>query len=204
MKTILVAIAGGSGSGKTWLARELQRRLRPHAALLSLDDFYHDLAGLPLAERAKVNFDHPEAIDWELFHECLAGIREGGAVTVPRYDFSQHTREPRGRRWPARPVVLVEGLWPWRRSAVARLYSLRVFRAGGDEVCLARRLERDVRERGRSEDSVHTQWHSHVQPMYRRFVAPQAATAHVRLPREVPEWRLDRIAARIRRLADVS
>jgi uridine kinase len=201
---ILVAIAGGSGSGKSWLAAELERRLQPHAARLSLDDFYRDLAARPMAARAMVNFDAPGAIDWPLVEACLGQIRRGEAAWLPRYDFATHTRRPRRRRWEPRPIVLIEGLWPWWRAALRRHYALRVFRTGPDEVLFARRLKRDVAERARTPESVDRQWRRQVRPMYRRYVRPQMDSAHVVLPCEAPEWRLERLAARIRRLAGLA
>ena len=197
----LIAIAGGSGSGKSWLASELVRRLKPHAARLSLDDFYRDLTALPLAERARTNFDAPRAIDWPRFETCLDQLRAGGTVLLPRYDFTTHTRRPRPRRWRWRPIVLIEGLWPWWRPSLRRHYALRVFRTGPDEVLFARRLERDVAARARTAESVERQWRQQVRPMYRRFVRPQLRSAHISLPCEAPGWRIDRLAARIRRLA---
>ena len=168
MKVTLIAIAGGSGSGKSWLARELKRRLDPHAAILSLDDFYQDLSHLALAERAARNFDSPAAMDWALFRRCLEEILRGGAAALPRYDFATHTRLAEPCRWQPAPVVLVEGLWPWRRAELRQLYALKVFRTGSEGVRFARRLARDVTQRGRSAESVRQQWRQQVQPSYTR------------------------------------
>lgn len=203
MHITLVAIAGGSGAGKSWLARELQRRLRPHAARLALDDFYRDLSEAAPAARARLNFDAPGALDWPLFTACLERIRAGAAVRLPRYDFATHARRPEPRRWRPRPVVLIEGLWPYWRRELKGLYALRIFKAGPPPVRFARRLDRDVRERGRTEPSVRAQWLRQVAPMEARFVRPQARWADVVLPAEVPEWRLDRIERQIRTLAKV-
>lgn len=201
MKPVLVAIAGGSGAGKTWVAHELIRRLAPHAAVLSLDDFYRDLADLNWDERVAVNFDDPNAIDWRLFIESLRKIKAGKAADIPRYNFARHTRHVGGRRWKTKPVVVVEGLWPFWRRDLKALYDLRVFKKAEPRLRLARRTRRDVRERGRTGEAVERQWKSQVAPMYRRFVRPQAVWADVLLPGVVPERRLERIAAKIRALA---
>lgn len=194
---VLVAIAGGSGSGKTWLARALRRRLGARAGLLSLDDFYRDLAHLPPARRARMNFDHPGAIDWPALADVLGEIARGGGPRLPRYDFSRHTRHARTRRWRPRPVVLVEGLWPWVRPALRSHFTLRIYREAPAALRHARRLHRDVRERGRTAAAVRRQWREHVQPMFRRHVAPQRAGAHVVLGAELRAADVDALARRI-------
>lgn len=198
---VLIAIAGGSGSGKTWLASELHRRLRPHAGLLSLDDFYRDLSHLEPAAREGQNFDAPGAIDWPLFVACLEGIRAGQPVSLPRYDFTTHTRKPRTRRWQPCPLVIVEGLWPWWRRDLRSLYAWRIYQGCPPEVCLARRIQRDVQERGRTEASVQAQWHRQVHPMFVRFVQPQAASAHLDITSEPTAPLVDWLEEKIRQLA---
>ena len=173
MKVTIVAIVGGSGSGKTWLARQLQRRLGARAGRLSLDDFYRDRSHLPAGVRARINFDHPRAIDWPLFRQCLEKIRNGQTVTLPRYDFVTHARRATPGRWQPKPVVLVDGLWLLRRPDLRRLYSVSVFLECPTKLQLARRLARDQRERGRSPASVRRQFRSQVAPMDKQFVAPQ-------------------------------
>ena len=201
---LLIAVAGGSGSGKSWLARQLCLRLRPHAAILSLDDFYRDLAHLPLAERAAKNFDAPGAIEWPLVRSCFEAIQRGGPVLLPCYDFSSHTRRPTPRRWQPRRIVIIEGLWPWWRADLQPLYALKIFRAGPDSVRLARRLARDVQQRARTPDSVQQQWAKQVQPMYARYVRPQMASADVNLPHDIPSARLDLLEHQIRALAGLA
>lgn len=191
---VLVAIAGGSGSGKSWLARALHRRLRPHAALLSLDDFYRDLSDLPPARRARTNFDHPEALDWDLLRRCLTDIRAGRPTALPRYDFGTHSRRPGARRWRPRPIVLVEGLWPWARPGMARLYAFRFFRESPADLRLRRREARDTRERGRTRASVLRQWRTQVEPMYDGHVAPQRRNAHEHLAGDLRPADLARLA----------
>jgi uridine kinase len=203
MKVTLVAIAGGSGSGKTWLARELEQRLTPHAAILSLDDFYADLSHMPVEDRARCNFDAPEAVDWALLQQCLEGLLRGESVMMPQYDFTSHTRKPRRRRWVPKPVVLVEGLWPWQQSGLRDLYALKVFRSAEEQIRLTRRLNRDTTERGRTPESVHHQWAHQVEPMHAQFVQPQRSSANITLPHHAPAWRLNKLEQRIRTLAQI-
>lgn len=196
-RVVLVAIAGGSGSGKTWLAQALRRRLGRRAALLSLDDFYRDLGHLPPARRAGRNFDRPAAIDWPALAAVLDAIAAGGRPSVPRYDFTRHTRHGRSRRWARRPVVLVEGLWPWVRPALRERFALRIFRDTAAPVRRERRLERDVRERGRTATSVRRQWRDQVEPMFRRHVARQRDRAHVVVGGELEDAALEDLSRRI-------
>ena len=201
MKARLIAIAGGSGSGKSWLARRLRRRLGARAGLLSLDDFYCDLAGLERPARDRVNFDDPAAIDWELCEACLRRIQAGEPCMLPRYDFTTHTRRAGGRRWRLRPVVLVEGLWPLHRPGLRRLFALSVFVACAPETRLARRVERDQQERGRTRASVLRQFVEHVGPMHDRFVEPQRRRADVVLTSPFPRRAVTELVARIAILA---
>jgi len=180
------------------------RRLQPHAAIVSLDDFYADRSHLTLAERALLNFDAPAAIDWSVLQACLEGIARGEAARLPRYDFATHTRLRRWRRWRPCPVVFVEGLWPWWLPPLRRLYALKWFRTGAEELRLERRLTRDLTERERSEESIHRQWREQVQPMYARFVGPQRRTADLTLPPHIPAGRLARLTRKIQTLAGLA
>lgn len=175
----LVAIVGGSGSGKTWLAERLEAALGARAARLSLDDFYRDRSHLPPARRARLNFDHPRAIDWARVEQVLADCRRGRVAIMPRYDFSTHTRHIVGEPLQPQPVVLVEGLWLLRRPALRRLFDVRIFLECPLALRLRRRLARDFAERGRSAESVRRQFQETVAPMHDRFVTPQARWADI-------------------------
>lgn len=197
---VLVAIAGGSGSGKTWLATALRRRLRPLAGLISLDDFYRDLSHLPKARRARINFDSPAAIDWPAFEAALRAIRAGGEPLLPRYNFAEHTRSTRTHRWRQRPIVVIEGLWPWVNPRLRSLFALRIFRAADGEMRYERRLRRDQQQRGRSAAAVDRQWRSQVEPMFLRHVAPQKRSADLILDARVGVAELTSLARQIARL----
>ena len=176
---VLVAIVGGSGAGKTWLARRLEAALAPQVALLSLDDFYRDLSHLSFAQRERVNFDHPRAIDWRCLERVLRDLLASRVTRIPRYDFSTHCRRPESIEWQPKPVVVIEGLWLLRRSTVRRLFARRLYIECPAGSRLKRRVRRDMAERGRSRASVEQQFREEVAPMHDRYVAPQARWADV-------------------------
>ncbi|MCX6899301.1 MAG: uridine kinase [Verrucomicrobia bacterium] len=200
MTVHLVAITGGSGSGKTWLARRLRRRLGCNAGLVSLDDFYRDLSALSKRERDRRNFDNPAAIEWSLFLETLARIKRGAPAVIPRYDFASHTRRPQPRLWMPKPIVLLEGLWLLREPRARRLYSLSVYLNIPGEVRLQRRVARDRKERSRSRASVLRQFRAHVQPMHERFVAPQVRHADIVLDLPIGDVTLGKLVAMVKEL----
>ena len=175
---VVIAIAGISCSGKTTFARHLARVL-PEAAVLPLDAYYRDLSHLPPQDRAAVNFDAPDALDYPLLLDHLQRLSRGIGVDRPVYSFTTHTRKPKPQRQDPVSHLLVEGLfalyWPDLRS----LYHLSVFVDAPHALCLERRLERDAAERGRSPRSIHLQYERHVRPMGERYVVPTRCHADV-------------------------
>ena len=197
----LVAITGGSGSGKSWLAEKLAAALAPNAARLSLDDFYRDQSHLPPGRRARINFDHPRTIDWPAFEQALRAIRNGRSAKIPRYDFATHVRVRRMRVMQPKPILLVEGLWLLRRPALRRLFGFTIYLHCPDRLRFRRRLKRDLSSRGRSTRSIRRQFEKMVAPMHRRFVVPQAARAHLVFNSAPTAIEIQRLAARLRGLA---
>lgn len=195
---ILVAIVGGSGSGKTWLAERLQSALGPDAVRLSLDDFYRDRSHLSLARRARVNFDQPKAIDWGGVETAVRRLAGGWTARVPRYDFATHSRQKTGKTVPARPVVLIDGLWLLRRRSLRSLFHLRIFLECPTRIRLRRRLERDVGSRGRTAASVHRQFRDTVEPMHRLYVSSQSRHADVVIRGACSPEDIKRLVLRIR------
>ena len=184
----LIGITGGSCSGKTAIALELSRRIEGNAAaLMPMDSYYIDLSHMPRAERALQNFDHPDAIDFGLLTDHLKHLLAGDEIPVPAYDFASHTRASGGgtnlhllsARTKNRPVVILEGLHAFHREEMRELQDLRIFIDCIPETCLERRIERDVRERGRDPESIRGQWGSTVTPMYRKYVEPVKTFAHI-------------------------
>jgi uridine kinase len=175
---IAVAIVGGSGSGKSWLANKLTATLHPPAVRLSLDDFYRDRSHLSAARRNRLNFDHPRAIDWMAFERTLHGLLAGQAVRVPCYDFATHSRLPKTRLLKPGRVILTDGLWLLSRRSLRRLFGLRVYIDCSSRTRLRRRLARDRVNRGRTEASIREQFHATVEPMHRKYVIPQKERAN--------------------------
>jgi uridine kinase len=198
-KPILIAIVGGSGSGKTWLAKRLEDKLGRMATRLSLDDFYRDRSHLSPAQRARLNFDHPRAIDWPRFEQALRDLRAARPAGVPCYDFATH-RRPRERVLHAKPIILVEGLWLLRRRQLARAFELSLFLDCPARVRFQRRLQRDLRSRGRTVDSIRRQFRTTVEPMHRRHVVPQSRLADLRIKTIPGRRQVIDLAARIRGL----
>ncbi|HET7626143.1 MAG TPA: uridine kinase [Verrucomicrobiae bacterium] len=176
---LLVAIVGGSGAGKTWLARKLQAALGDDAARISLDDFYRDRSHLSETRRAKINFDHPRAIDWTSLENVLEDLLAGNSARVPRYNFKTHCREKSEAIFEPKPIVLFDGLWLLRPRQLRELFDFRIFIECPAENRFRRRLTRDLRSRGRTRDSVREQFQRSVEPMHERFVEPQKRWADV-------------------------
>ena len=178
LRPFCVAIAGGSGSGKTSLTRALVAALGPdRSAVLDHDSYYRDLAHLDPRDRAEVNFDHPEALENDLLAEHLAKLRQGQAVQKPTYCFKTHTRTNVAETIQPRPVIVTEGILLLAVPELRDAFDLRVFVDTPPDVRALRRLQRDIVERGRTVQSVVTQYLEFVRPMHERFVEPAKATA---------------------------
>ncbi|HYE29989.1 MAG TPA: uridine kinase [Methylomirabilota bacterium] len=199
-KPKLVAIVGGSCSGKTWLATRLEEKLGHIASRLSQDDFYHDRSHLPPGRRAKLNFDHPRAIDWQALEEVALGCEVGREAAVPHYDFATHARAAKPRAWTPKQVVIMEGLWLLHRKALRKAFDFALFLDCSKEVSKERRLKRDQSERNRTPESIQEQLESTVFPMQDRFVAPQARWAHMVLPQPPGDAEVEQIANKIKQL----
>jgi uridine kinase len=185
MRPHIIGIAGPSSSGKTELSRQLVKKL-PGAAIVSLDSYYRGMEDIPLEERKKVNFDHPDALDWELLHEHLQAMAAGCAFDEPVYSFADYARTEETRRIEPCAFVIVEGLfvlyWPELRG----MLDTKVFVQTDPEVCFNRRLTRDVNERGRSPESVRQQYEKTVRPSAEWFVHPTMKYADLVVSGEEP------------------
>jgi uridine kinase len=180
---LVIAIAGGSGSGKTTVAQEILQRVGPdRIAFLQHDSYYKDLSGLPPTQRAEVNFDHPNSLETELLIEHIATLREGMAVEVPIYDFSTHSRTTRTFTVQPRRVILVEGILIFTEAALRDMFDVKIFVDTDSDLRLIRRLERDIAERGRTAQSVIKQYQTTVRPMHLEFVEPSKRYADVIIP----------------------
>src|SRR5208283_5043387 len=169
-KSYLIGIAGPSGAGKSYLAGYLAERLQ--APVLALDHYYRDLSHLSFEERARSNFDEPAALEHKLLIAQVSDLHEGKTIEVPTYDFSLHTRTRDTQSFQPAQFVIIEGLFTLHWAELLRLLTTRVYVETADDVCLQRRQERDVRERGRTPESVAEQFRATVVPMAERYVRP--------------------------------
>ncbi len=182
-RPLVIAVVGGTGSGKTTVADAIVAAIGAgSAAVLDQDAYYRDLAHLPLGERRQVNFDHPDSIDTDLLVLHLEQLIAGLAVDKPTYDFSAHTRATARIRVAPGDVVLVEGILLLTDARLRELFDIKIFVDVGDDVRFIRRLLRDTRERGRSMEDVVDQYLSTVRPMHLEFVEPSKRYADIILP----------------------
>ncbi len=181
--TLVVGVAGGSGSGKTTIARALSDALSPeHVALIEQDCYYRDQSHRSLEQRAKVNFDHPDAIDMALLAMHIDSLRAGNAIDKPRYDFERHTRDPVTERVEPRAVILVEGILVLADEALRQRMHLKLFVDTDPDIRVFRRIRRDLAHRGRTFEQVREQYYETVRPMHIAFVEPSKRHADVIIP----------------------
>jgi len=204
MRPIVIAVAGGTGSGKTTVAKEILERVgAQHIAYIPHDAYYRDLSHLSPDERSQVNFDHPDSLETKLLVEHLRALRDGRAVEIPIYDFTTHTRTPHTRRVELAPVILVEGILVFVEPELRKLFDVKLYVDSDADVRFIRRLRRDIIERGRTVESVCEQYLSTVRPMHLEFVEPSKRYADVIIPEGgFNEVAIEMVAARLRGLLD--
>jgi len=205
MKPFLIGIAGGTGSGKTTVARRIYQSLHlDSAAFIDHDAYYRDLAHMTVEERQRMNFDHPDSLDNDLLIGHLERLLAGEAVEKPVYDFTRHTRAPETVRIAPRHVILVDGILLFADARLRDMFDLKIFVDTEADVRFIRRLRRDTEKRGRSLEAVIEQYLGTVRPMHFEFVEPTKRYADVILPRGGQNTAgIEVIAARIReRLAE--
>ncbi len=175
--TCVIGIAGGSGSGKSWLATHLGQKLGSHAALLAQDCYCKDRTSVDRAAAKKLNFDHPNAIESKLFLRHLAALRRGEGVETPLYDYATHVRRAETRRVEPAPVLIVEGLFVLHDPRLAEQFDDSVFVDVPADVRLMRRIRRDAAHRAIDLEETLRLYENFVRPMHERFIAPSAARA---------------------------
>jgi uridine kinase len=184
MKPLIVGIAGGSGSGKSTVARRVADALADAAvASIDMDAYYRNMTHLTFEERRNVNWDHPDAFDMELFVAHLAALAEGGTIEKPVYDFVMHARAADTVCVAAGDVIVVDGILLFVDPRVRALCDVRVFVDADADIRLARRIRRDMRVRGRPLDEILEQYLNTVRPMHLEFVEPSKRYADVIVPR---------------------
>jgi uridine kinase len=181
---VVIGLAGGSGSGKTTVLRRIVDAIGPNKiALLDHDAYYRDLSHLPLEQRSRFNFDHPDALETELLCSHLDRLQGGETVEKPIYNYKTHTREGHTTRIYPRPVVIVEGILVLAEDDLRKRMDIKIFVDAADDIRLMRRIRRDLNERGRTVDAVLQQYERTVRPMHLEFVEPSKRRADVIIPR---------------------
>jgi uridine kinase len=182
-KPIVIGVAGGTGSGKTTVANEILQRVgAERIAYIQHDSYYRDLRGLSPEERARVNFDHPMALETELLIQHLDQLIAGQPAEIPIYDFTVHARTERTRRVDPRRIILIEGILIFADRDLRERMDVRIFVDTDADLRFIRRLVRDMEERGRSMPSVVQQYLKTVRPMHLDFVEPSKRYADVIIP----------------------
>jgi uridine kinase len=180
---LVLGIAGGTASGKTTVARKIVEAVHAGSvAFLEQDAYYRDLSDVPIEERRQFNFDHPDAFDVDKMVAHLTALKEGRAVDMPVYDFATHTPAAQTVRVEPAPVVVIEGILVLAMEPVRRLLDMKIFVDTDDDVRVLRRIERDVRDRGRSLESVIEQYFRTVRPMHLGFIEPSKRFADIVIP----------------------
>lgn len=183
MRPVFIGIAGGTGSGKTTVTRAIVERVsEATVAVIEQDSYYKDQKDVPLEERAKVNYDHPSAFDTPLLVRHLQQLAQGQAIEKPIYNFALHTREDYTERVEPKDIVIVEGLLVLWEAPIRELLDIKLFVDCDADVRVLRRLERDIQSRGRTLESVISQYLNSVRPMHLEFVEPSKRYADVIIP----------------------
>jgi uridine kinase len=199
---LTIGVAGGTGSGKTTVALKLLERVGfDRVAYVPHDAYYRDASHLPAAERARLNFDHPDSLDNELLAEHVRRLKTSQPVEIPVYDFKTHSRLKETRHIDPQPVILIEGILIFADKRLRDLMDVKIFVDTDADLRFIRRLRRDIEERGRSPESVINQYLNTVRPMHLEFVEPSKRYADVIIPEGGHnEVAIEMVAARLRSL----
>ena len=198
--TLVIGIAGGTGSGKTTLMKNLIAEFSDNVTVLSHDNYYKRHDELTYEERCQLNYDEPAALETDLMAHHLDLLRQGQAIDCPVYDFTVHNRSQETVRIVPKSVIIVEGILIFENQPLRELMDIRIFVDTDADVRLCRRIKRDVNKRGRSLESVLTQYQDTVKPMHERYVEPSKKFAHMVVPEGGKNWvALDLIRGRILR-----
>jgi uridine kinase len=181
-RPLIIGVVGGSGSGKTTVARAIHEATGLEAAFVDQDAYYKDLSHITLDERRQVNYDHPDALDNDLMVSQLRQLAAGFAIEKPTYDYAAHTRAAATERIEPTPIVIVDGILLFTDARLRELFDIKLYVDVADDVRFIRRLQRDVEERGRQMDDIIRQYLTTVRPMHLEFVEPSKRYADVILP----------------------
>jgi len=182
---LIIGIAGGTGSGKTTVVNQIVKAFdNDDVGIISQDSYYKDNKHLSLEERAKINFDHPRAIDFDLLYEHLSQLKDGKTIEQPVYSFVQHTRTGDTILTHPRKVMIVEGILIFNDKRLLDLFDVKIYVHADSDERLIRRVRRDVRERGRTVDEVLNRYQTTLKPMHEQFIEPTKAYADLIIPND--------------------
>ena len=181
--SILIGIAGGTGSGKTSFAKAISSDFgKSEVTLIEQDSYYKDLSNLTIEERPSVNFDHPDAIDFSLMRDNLNALMDGNAIDVPIYDFTTHTRDNENRKVEKHRIIILEGILALFDPIIRDMMGIKIYVETADDIRIIRRIKRDINKRNRTFDSVIEQYYKTVRPMHFEFVEPTKKYADIIVP----------------------
>ena len=181
-KVLVIGIAGGTGSGKTTITRKIIENFGPDVSVINHDNYYKAHHNMPYEERAKLNYDQPDAFDTDQLIEAVRALKKGRSVICPVYDYSIHDRSEKTVTVKPARVVIVEGILIFENRELCSLLDIKVFVDADADVRILRRIVRDVRDRGRSLESVVNQYLSTVKPMHEKYVEPSKRNADIIVP----------------------
>lgn len=196
--SILLGIAGGSGSGKSTFASKLRERLKGRVCVVKMDNYYKCLDHLSVEERANVNFDSPDAFDIELLVSDIVSLKNGNSVECPLYDFEMHTRKTETRTLYPKNVIIVEGIFVLAIEEIRNLLDMKIFVDGDSDERLIRRIMRDVKWRGREVTDIVNQYTKFVKPMHEKHIEPSKKYADIVLNGGKNEIAIDMVCSKIR------
>ncbi|APW43598.1 uridine kinase [Rhodoferax saidenbachensis] len=200
-KPFVIGVAGGSGSGKSTVTREVLASIGSEmAAVVFQDDYYLDQSHMTPEDRRKTNYDHPDAFDWPLMAQHVRALRNGEAIEMPVYDFAADNRSSKTITVNPAPVIVVEGLFALYDAKLRSMMSLKIYVDTASDVRFIRRLQRDMAERGRSAESVINQYLETVRPMHKQFIEPTKRNADVILPHGANGPAVDIITTKVQTL----
>lgn len=178
-----IGIGGGSSSGKSTVARAIANVTDKSVAIISLDNYYKDLSHLPFEKRVKINYDHPNAFEWNLFKEHLKKLKAGKSIEMPQYNFKEHLRKRQTKKVDPAQVVIIEGILALYDPEVRKMLDLKIYVQTDADERILRRMERDIKERGRTIESVRNRYLTMVKPMHEKFVEPTKKYADLIIPK---------------------
>ena len=180
---ILIGIAGGTGSGKTSIAKAIAADFgKSEVALIEQDSYYKNLSNITIEERSLVNFDHPDAIDFTLMRNHLQKLMEGNVVDIPIYDYTTHTREKKSREVEKHHIIILEGILALFDQKIRNMMDIKIYVETADDIRVIRRIKRDINKRERTFPSVIEQYYKTVRPMHIQFVEPTKKYADIIVP----------------------